>query len=495
MPLNLTEEQIIQLAPDAASVKAGKGLAVPGKWVLLACSERAVWGHCQGSGKNPYQTAIDLNDIAFKCSCPSRKFPCKHGLGLLLLFAAQADLLEKAEEPEWVTAWLAKRGEKAEKKEQKARDEKPVDAAAQAKRQEKRHQNVLNGIEDLETWMKDLVRNGLVNVPERADSLFENMARRMVDAQAQGLAGRLRAIEEISFLGDEWKYELTDRLGKLYTPEMKQMGLEEVSPNKKEKDEAYLLRQLAERVPLRFWMEFFQCPAEQAVTGALNRSSRRRNPRYNEIDWKTTITKNLKNYQPEYKTIIPEIRIGYGRKRKALKDIILCLDQSGSMGTSLIYSGIFGAVLASLPAVNTRMVVFDTAVVDLTDDLQDPVDLLFGVQLGGGTDIARALTYCQEIISRPQDTVLVLVTDLYEGGEVRDMYKRFVELVNSGVQLIVLPALNDDGAPAYDKTHAAFLAELGVPTFACTPDKFPDLMAAALSKQDIGMWVSQNISQ
>ena len=117
------------------------------------------------------------------------------------------------------------------------------------------------------------------------------------------------------------------------------------------------------------------------------------------------------------------------------------------MGTSVIYSGIFGAVLASLPAVNTRMVVFDTAVVDLTDDLQDPVDLLFGVQLGGGTDIARALTYCQEIISRPQDTVLVLVTDLYEGGEVRDMYKRFVELVNSGVQLIVLPALNDSWQP------------------------------------------------
>lgn len=216
MPLNLTEEQIIQLAPDAASVKAGKGLAVPGKWVLLACSERAVWGHCQGSGKNPYQTAIDLNDIAFKCSCPSRKFPCKHGLGLLLLFAAQADLFEKAEEPEWVTAWLAKRGEKAEKKEQKARNEKPVDAAAQAKRLEKRHQNVLNGIEDLETWMKDLVRNGLVNVPERADNLFENMARRMVDAQATGLAGRLRAIEDINFLGEEWKYELTDRLGKLY---------------------------------------------------------------------------------------------------------------------------------------------------------------------------------------------------------------------------------------------------------------------------------------
>ena len=236
-------------------------------------------------------------------------------------------------------------------------------------------------------------------------------------------------------------------------------------------------------------------PTQQAITGALNRSSRRRNPRYNEIDWKTTIVKNLKNYQPQYKTIIPEIRIGYGRKRKALKDIILCLDQSGSMGTSVIYSGIFGSVLASLPAVNTRMVVFDTAVVDLTDDLQDPVDLLFGVQLGGGTDIARALTYCQGIITRPQDTVLVLVTDLYEGGNEQEMRKRFASIVASGVQLIVLPALNDDGAPSYDKSHAEFLATLGIPTFACTPDKFPELMAAALSKQDIGMWVSQNIKE
>lgn len=236
-------------------------------------------------------------------------------------------------------------------------------------------------------------------------------------------------------------------------------------------------------------------PMQQAVTGALNLSSRRRNPRYNEIDWKTTIVKNLKNYQPDYKTIIPEVRIGYGRKRRALKDIILCLDQSGSMGTSVVYSGIFGSVLASIPSVSTRMVVFDTSVVDLTDDLQDPVDLLFGVQLGGGTDIARALAYCQGVITRPQDTVLVLVTDLYEGGNDIEMRKRFASIVASGVQLIVLPALNDDGAPSYDKHHAEFLASLGVPTFACTPDKFPDLMAAALGKQDIGMWVSQNVKE
>lgn len=266
------------------------------------------------------------------------------------------------------------------------------------------------------------------------------------------------------------------------------MSLSRVIPEKNKEMVRQVVRKVVDEL-----LRKLSAPTQQAVTGALNRSARRRNPRYNEIDWKTTITKNLKNYQPEYKTIIPEVRIGYGRKRKAMKDIILCLDQSGSMGTSVIYSGIFGSVLASIPAVNTRMVVFDTAVVDLTDDLQDPVDLLFGVQLGGGTDIARALTYCQGVITRPQDTVLVLVTDLYEGGDPREMRKKFVSLVNSGVQLIVLPALNDDGAPSYDRDHAEFLANIGVPTFACTPDKFPDLMAAALSKQDIGMWVSQNV--
>ena len=266
------------------------------------------------------------------------------------------------------------------------------------------------------------------------------------------------------------------------------MSLSRVIPEKNKEMARQVVRKVVDEL-----LRKLSAPTQQAVTGALNRSARRRNPRYNEIDWKTTITKNLKNYQPEYKTIIPEVRIGYGRKRKAMKDIILCLDQSGSMGTSVIYSGIFGSVLASIPAVNTRMVVFDTAVVDLTDDLQDPVDLLFGVQLGGGTDIARALTYCQGVITRPQDTVLGLVTDLYEGGDPREMRKKFVSLVNSGVQLIVLPALNDDGAPSYDKNHAEFLANIGVPTFACTPDKFPDLMAAALSKQDIGMWVSQNV--
>jgi len=233
-------------------------------------------------------------------------------------------------------------------------------------------------------------------------------------------------------------------------------------------------------------------PTQQAISGSLNRSARNRRPRHNEINWHETIRKNLKHYQPEYKTIVPEVRIGYGRKRKAMKDIVLCIDQSGSMGTSVIYSGIFGAVMASIPAVQTKMVVFDTAVVDLTEELTDPVELLFGVQLGGGTDIHKAMTYCQQLISRPLDTIMVLITDLYEGGNQVEMRKKAAELVQSGVQVITLLALNDEGAPYYDHQNAEYFASLGIPVFACTPDKFPDLMAAALSKQDIAAWAGNN---
>jgi Mg-chelatase subunit ChlD len=226
-----------------------------------------------------------------------------------------------------------------------------------------------------------------------------------------------------------------------------------------------------------------------AVTGALNKSARKMRPRHNEINWEATIKKNLKHYQKKYNSIIPETLIGYGRKsRRSLKDVIMCIDQSGSMGTSVVYSGIFGAVMASLPNVKTKMVVFDTQIVDLTEDLKDPVDLLFGVQLGGGTDINGAVQYCQSLITKAEETIMVLITDLEEGGDQTSLFKRCQDLVDSGVQLICLLALSDEGSPSYDQAHAERLSAMGVPVFACTPDVFPDLMAAAIEKQDLKRW-------
>ncbi|MBI1296012.1 VWA domain-containing protein [bacterium] len=231
-------------------------------------------------------------------------------------------------------------------------------------------------------------------------------------------------------------------------------------------------------------------PLRQAVTGSLHRAGRNRRPRLHEIDWPRTIRANLKHYQPQYRTVIPETRIGFGRQRAALRTTILCIDQSGSMASSVVYAGIFGAVLASMPALKTHVVAFDTAVVDLTEHLHDPVELLFGTQLGGGTDIARALTYCQGLIRQPQETILILISDLYEGGNRNELFQRVTSLLGAGVQVVVLLALSDSGAPSFDRTIAATLAGWGVPSFACTPERFADLMAAAIDRRDLGQWAA-----
>jgi uncharacterized protein with von Willebrand factor type A (vWA) domain len=182
---------------------------------------------------------------------------------------------------------------------------------------------------------------------------------------------------------------------------------------------------------------------------------------------------------------------GHGRKaRRPQRDVILCIDQSGSMAQSVVYASICGAVMASLPAVSTKMVVFDTSVVDLSEQLDDPVDLLFGVQLGGGTDINGAVGYCQSLVREPRNTILVLISDLYEGGVAPQLLQRAAELVAGGVQFITLLALSDEGAPAYDRQLAAQLATLGVPSFACTPDAFPELMAAAIRREDVNTWAA-----
>jgi Mg-chelatase subunit ChlD len=261
------------------------------------------------------------------------------------------------------------------------------------------------------------------------------------------------------------------------------LSLNRIIPAKTRATARLVVRKLVEDLERRL-----ANPLRQAVQGALNRSLRNRRPRHSEIDWPRTIRANLRHYQPEYRTIVPERRIGYGRKGSALKDVILCVDQSGSMAGSVVYSSIMAAVMASIRAVNTAMVVFDTAVVDLTPLLADPVEVLFGTQLGGGTDIAKALGYCQELIRRPADTVFVLVTDLYEGGNREDLLKRAAAIAASGCSMVCLLALDDRGKPSFDHQNAKALADFGIPAFACSPDRFPDLMAAALQKRDLRLW-------
>ncbi|MEV4677427.1 MULTISPECIES: VWA domain-containing protein [Actinomadura] len=233
-----------------------------------------------------------------------------------------------------------------------------------------------------------------------------------------------------------------------------------------------------------------------AVGGALDRSARVLRPRrLADVDWERTIRANLRHYLPEHGTLVPERLIGYGRRRQAVKrDVVLAVDQSGSMAASVVYASVFAAVLASMRSLRTSLVVFDTAVADLTDQLHDPVEVLFGTQLGGGTDINRAIAYCQGLVARPADTIMVLISDLYEGGVRDEMLRRIGALTAAGVQVVVLLALSDEGAPAYDRDNAAALAALGVPAFACTPDAFPELMAAAIERRDLGEWAERHAS-
>lgn len=233
-------------------------------------------------------------------------------------------------------------------------------------------------------------------------------------------------------------------------------------------------------------------PLQTALRGSLNKASRKLRPKMHEVDWPRTILANLKHYQKEYQSIVPEKLIGYGKRRRQLKHIILLVDQSGSMASSMVYAAVSGAVIASLPSLRTNMVVFDTSVVDLTDYLHDPVELLFATQLGGGTHIDKALQYTQQLIVNPQETILVLISDLMEGGNEQSLMKNITSLKAGGVQIISLLALSDKGTPLYDRSIASKVNALDIPVFGCTPDLFPELMAAAINQEDVRMWASRS---
>ncbi|MBI5942554.1 MAG: VWA domain-containing protein [Caulobacterales bacterium] len=219
----------------------------------------------------------------------------------------------------------------------------------------------------------------------------------------------------------------------------------------------------------------------RALSGSRNRFARSQQKRMANFDIRATVRANLKNYQPDRRAIIAEqLRFTARQRRQMPWTVVLCVDQSGSMLSSLIHAVVTASILASLPAVKVKVVVFDTAVVDVSDRIEDPVDLLLSVQLGGGTNIGQAITYCEGLITQPSRTVFALISDFEEGASPAVMIQAVRRLAEARVTLIGLAALGDDGEPVYDRAMAARLAGAGMEIAALTPDRFAEWLGGVI---------------
>lgn len=261
------------------------------------------------------------------------------------------------------------------------------------------------------------------------------------------------------------------------------LALKELVPDKAKAAARDLVRRVVEEVRKRLESQFVQ-----AVRGSLDRNQHSLLASMANLDWPRTIRRNLKNYRPELGTLVPE-RISFFQRRRRQNEwnVIIAMDQSGSMASSLIYGGIMGAILASMPAVETHVVAFNhDEVVDLTEHCSDPVDLLFGVQLGGAEDYWKATSYCERFMHTPAKTLYILLADLHDTSPNE---KRFVSkmefLLASGIKAVTLLAISDQGQPSYNADLAGRLAKLGMPCFGCIPDRLPDLLAAVLKGADL----------
>lgn len=226
----------------------------------------------------------------------------------------------------------------------------------------------------------------------------------------------------------------------------------------------------------------------QAIRGALLRNRHSPFRSLPNLDWPRTIRRNIRNYQPELGTIIPEHLSFFSRQQRQNQwNIIIAMDQSGSMATSLIYGGIMGSILASIGSVETHVVAFnDSEVVDLTEHCSDPVDLLFGVQLGGAEDYWKATCYCERFMHTPAKTLYVLLADLHDTSPNTARFVKKMEfLLESGIKAIGLLAISDQGTPSHNEELANKLASLGMPCFACTPNHLPELLAGVLRGHDL----------
>lgn len=260
------------------------------------------------------------------------------------------------------------------------------------------------------------------------------------------------------------------------------MSLSGQIPERTKETARMVVRAVVEKIKLALEQKI-----RQAVIGALNRNEHSPIPHVDSIDWKWTIGRNLKNYNASLQRLIPERVYFYSRVQRTNNwTVIVDMDQSGSMADSVVYGAVVGSIFASLPALETHVIAFDTEVVDLTEKCgNDPVDMLFGVQLGGGTDINKSVAYCEQFISEPGETLFILLTDLYEGGNEAQLVRRLQDMVDSGVRVLCLLALSDSGVPSYDEGLARKLSSLGIPCFGCTPQKLPELVEGALRGNDL----------
>lgn len=259
------------------------------------------------------------------------------------------------------------------------------------------------------------------------------------------------------------------------------LALKNMIPEKAKDAARALVRAVVEDIVRRMAPEI-----EKAVRGALDRSRHQPIQSLPNMDWKRTIQANLKNYVPERKVLVPDRFFFFARQQRHREwNVVVCMDQSGSMAESVVYGSVMGAIFASIPALETHVIAFDTEVVDLSADCTDPVDLLFGVQLGGGTDINRAVKYCQGLMHDPRKTLFILITDLFEGGNQRELLRRMAEIVASGTRAVCMLALSDSGVPSYDEHLAKKLREIGVPCFGCTPKILPEVLVAMLKGQNV----------
>lgn len=225
---------------------------------------------------------------------------------------------------------------------------------------------------------------------------------------------------------------------------------------------------------------------ERAVTGALNKKEHKSFGTASTIDFNYTVRRNLKNYNKDLKTIIPERMYFYDSIRKKNKwNVIVDIDQSGSMGASVINSTIMGCILSKMSSLKTRIVSFDTSVVDLTALYEDPIDMLFGIQLGGGTDIHKSLCYCEQFIENPDETIFFLISDLEEWGSRGKLLNKIQFFKESGVKFVCMLALDDNGTPYYSKSMAKSIAEMDIPVFAATPKMIPDILEKIISGEKL----------